>query len=103
MKKGEFFVPVCTKCGKKAWPPAPACASCFSKTALKKMDRAGVLVEFARSHVRGHEGVFGMVQMGGFMLIGSFDNAKLRKGMKVMMDRCGVSDATPFYHFTPEK
>ena len=45
----------------------------------------------------------GMVQMGGFMLIGSFDNAKLRKGMKVMMDRCGVSDATPFYHFTPEK
>jgi hypothetical protein len=37
------------------------------------------------------------------VLVGSFDDAKLSKGMKVMMDRCGVNDATPFYHFTPEK
>lgn len=103
LKKGEFAVPVCTKCGKKAWPPSGTCSSCFSKTTLKKTTRLGELVEFSRSHVRGYEGVFGIVKMDGFTLVGSFDNTNLKKGMKVRMDRCGMSNGTPFYHFLPEK
>jgi uncharacterized OB-fold protein len=103
LEKGEFTIPVCTKCGKKAWPPSACCPSCFSKTALKKAARTGVLVEFARSNVKGHEGTFGMVRMDGFILVGSFDNVELKKGMKVRMDWCGINDGTPFYHFVPEK
>ncbi len=80
-----------------------ACQSCFAKTALKKVAKTGALVEFTHSHVRGHEGAFGIVQMDGFVLVGSFDDTALQKGMKVRMDKCGVNDGTPFYHFVPEK
>ncbi len=103
MKKGEFLVPVCTGCGKKSWPPSATCPSCYEKTKLKNTARTGTLIEFARSRVRGHEGAFGIVQMDGFILVGSFDDVKLRKGMKVRMDRCGMNESTPFYHFIPEK
>lgn len=103
MKKGEFAVPVCTKCRKKAWPPSSTCPSCFSKTVLKKVGKTGVLTEFAHSHVRNREGTFGIVKMEGFTLVGSFDDGELRKGMKVEMDRCGISEGTPFYHFVPAK
>ncbi|MEO9364338.1 MAG: zinc ribbon domain-containing protein [Nitrososphaera sp.] len=102
LKKGEFLVPVCTTCGKRAWPPSPSCPECFGKTALKKVGKIGMLVEFATSYVRGHEGVFGIIEMDGFRLVGSLDNGNLRKGLKVEMDRCGVdAEGTPFYHFIP--
>ncbi|AIF83877.1 putative nucleic-acid-binding protein containing a Zn-ribbon [Candidatus Nitrososphaera evergladensis SR1] len=102
LKKGEFVVPVCTSCGQKAWPPSPTCPKCFGRTALKKVGKTGTLAEFATSHVRGHEGVFGIVEMDGFRLVGSLDgDKKLRKGVKVKMDRCGVNaEGAPFYHFT---
>lgn len=103
MKKGEFMVPTCTKCSKKAWPPSDACPSCFAKTVPRKTARKGTLVEFSRSHVRGYEGIFGIVKMDGFTLVGSFDDADLKKGIKVRMDRCGINNGTPFYHFVPEK
>ncbi|AIC14690.1 hypothetical protein NVIE_004950 [Nitrososphaera viennensis EN76] len=97
------MVPVCTLCGKKAWPPSPACPKCFGRTVLKKVEKTGTLVEFSNSYVRGHEGVFGIIEMDGFRLVGSLDDdGKLRKGMKVKMDSCGVNvEGAPFYHFTP--
>jgi uncharacterized OB-fold protein len=67
----------------------------------------GVLVEFSRSHVRNHEGAFGIVEMAdGFRLVGSFlgdyDEAKLEEGMQVKMVRCGTRpDGAPFYEFAP--
>lgn len=79
------------------------CPECYSKTALKKVNNKGVLVEFATSHVRGHEGVFGIVQMDGFRLVGSFDSAQLAEGMQVRMVKCGMRDGTPYYIFAPEK
>jgi uncharacterized OB-fold protein len=103
LKRGVFKVPVCTKCGKKSWPPSPTCPVCYSKTTLKQVDRRGVLVEFAASHVRGNEGLFGIVEMDGFRLVGSFESADLSEGMRVRMVDCGVRDSTPYYLFAPKK
>lgn len=105
LEKGEFTVPVCTLCGKKAWPPAAHCPSCLAQTKLKRQELDGTLEEFARSHISGHEGVFGIVKMDGFRLVGSFDDgARLRRGAKVRMAGCGVRpDGTPFYRFAPAK
>ena len=62
----------------------------------------GTLVEFAASHVKGREGIFGVVHMDGFRLMGSFGDAKLKEGMKVKMSRCGLGlDRSPYYHFQP--
>ena len=62
-----------------------------------------MLVEFATSHVRGHEGVFGIVQMDGFRLVGSFESADLVEGISVRMIECGMKDGAPYYLFAPEK
>lgn len=76
---------------------------CHSKTTLKKVKSKGVLVEFAISYVRGHEGVFGIVQMDGFRLVGSFNSAGLVPGIRVRMVDCGMKDETPYFLFVPEK
>ncbi len=70
---------------------------------LRKIGASGTLVEFASSYVRNHEGVFGIIEMDGFRVIGSLDDTRrLYAGMKVKMDRCGVNEeGTPFYHFSP--
>ncbi|HVX01995.1 MAG TPA: hypothetical protein VHA09_02465 [Nitrososphaera sp.] len=75
---------------------------------MKKTRKTGTLTEFATSYLRDHEGTFGIIEMDGFRLIGAFDNdgdngdKGLRKGMKVRMDRCGISaEGSPFYHFSP--
>lgn len=62
-----------------------------------------MLVEFATSHVRGHEGMFGIVQMDGFRLVGSFESAELAQGISVRMIECGMKDDAPYYLFAPEK
>lgn len=102
LEQGEFRVPVCTRCGKKAWPPSSTCPICYSKTALRKVSGSGVLVEFASSHVRGREGLFGIVEMDGFRLVGSFHTAELVEGMRVRMVACGKKDGAPYYLFAPE-
>lgn len=101
IKAGRFRVPVCTSCRTKAWPPSPYCPKCLSRTAFRKVKTTGTLLEFSSSHVRDHEGLFGVVDMDGIRLVGSFDpDASLSVGMKVRMSRCGVSDAgTPYYWF----
>jgi hypothetical protein len=104
LQRGKFLMPVCTSCGKKAWPPSPICPACLSKTSLKKIRPEGTLVEFADSHIRDHEGIFGIVEMDGFRLVGSFDiGAPLHEGANVRMDRCGLRDGAPYYHFTLQK
>src|SRR5688572_30554911 len=65
LKKGEFRMPVCNSCGSKAWPPSSRCPHCLSKTSLKKIETTGTLIEFTSSHVKGKEGVFGLVDMSG--------------------------------------
>lgn len=55
------------------------------------------------SHLRGHEGIFGIVQMDGFRLVGSFENAELAQGISVRMVECGMRDGAPYYLFAPEK
>jgi uncharacterized OB-fold protein len=102
LQKGVFMVPVCTSCGEKAWPPAARCPSCLSETKLAKVSTAGKVVELAVSHVKGHEGAFGIVELDGFRLVGSFGDAKLKEGMKVKMSKCGIGpDGSPYYHFEP--
>lgn len=108
LQKGELVVPMCTSCGKRAWPPSPHCPSCLHPTRPETVNPHGVLVEFSHSHVRNHEGAFGIIDMAdGFRLVGSFlgdggNGAKLEKGMRVKMVGCGVRpDGAPFYEFAP--
>jgi hypothetical protein len=50
------------------------------------------------------EGCYGLVEMSGIKLIGSFETIELREGLKVKMVRCGVRpDGTPYYFFEPVK
>lgn len=95
-------MPVCRLCGEKAWPPSSFCSKCFGPTTLRKVKKSGRLVQFASSYVRNHEGVFGIIEMDGFRLVGSLDDTRrLHAGMKVKLDRCGVNEeGTPFYHFS---
>ena len=66
------------------------------------METNGTLLEFTSSHVKGKEGVFGVVEMSGIKLIGSFGSDQLKEGMKVRMTKCGVRpDGTAFYSFAP--
>lgn len=102
LKKGAFRMPVCASCGGKAWPPSHRCPRCLSKTSLKKVETTGTLIEFSSSHVKGKEGVFGLVEMSGIKLVGSFGDQQLKEGMKVRMTGCGVRpDGTTFYSFAP--
>jgi uncharacterized OB-fold protein len=102
LKKGEFRMPVCMSCGSKAWPPSHRCPCCLSKTSLRKIETTGTLVEYTSSHVKGREGVFGLVEMSGIKLVGSFEDQNLKEGMKVRMTDCGIrSDGTAFYSFAP--
>jgi hypothetical protein len=50
------------------------------------------------------ERCYGVVEMSGIKLIGSFDTVELKEGIKVKMVRCGVTrDGTPYYFFEPTK
>jgi uncharacterized OB-fold protein len=104
LKKGEFRVPVCTLCGRMAWPPSGRCPHCLSKTSLKKMQTTGTMLEFSHSHVNGKEGGFGLIEMSGIRLVGSLGDHPMVEGMKVTMIKCGLGpDGTPFYSFAPAK
>ena len=104
LKKGEFRMPTCTLCGASVWPPSHRCSHCLSKTSMKKIDMTGILLEFTSSHIKGKEGVFGVVQMSGIKLVGSFSTTHLKEGMKVKMKKCGIgTDGTAFYFFMPAK
>lgn len=104
LKKGEFLVPICTLCNCKVWPPSGYCPQCRSKTSLKKIKTVGTLLEFSHSHVDGKEGIFGLVEISGIRLVGSFGYYEMEEGMKVRMTRCGLkSDGTAFYFFEPAK
>jgi hypothetical protein len=62
------------------------------------------LVYFTQSYLKGMEGCYGLVEMSGIKLIGSFDTLGLREGSKVKMVRCGVRpDGAPYYFFEPIK
>jgi uncharacterized OB-fold protein len=101
LKKGEFKVPVCTLCNSKAWPPSHYCPRCLHETSLQKIDTTGTLLEFTSSYIKGREGIFGIIEMSGIKIVGSFDSVQLKEGMKVKMSVCGVGpDGTAFYHFT---
>lgn len=109
LRKGEFCLPVCTSCGSSAWPPSQFCSRCLSKTRLKKIVNAGgIVAEFAVSHVRDREGVFGVIDLdSGVRLVGSIECLQqdvVHEGMKVKMSRCGVRpDGTAFYSFVPAR
>ena len=102
LKCGEFRIPVCKSCKTPAWPPSRHCPRCLSETSLQETSTVGTLVEFTESHVRDMKGIFGIVEMCGLRLVGSFDNNDLHEGMKVRMKECGVRpDGTAFYCFEP--
>ena len=69
---------------------------------MKRMETTGTLLEFTRSHVKGKEGVFGLVEISDIRLVGSFSSAELKEGMKVKMTKCGIKlDGAVFYLFAP--
>lgn len=102
LKTGEFRVPICKSCRKKAWPPAKLCPVCLSSTSLEKIERIGVVIEFAKSQVKNREGSFGVIDIDGIRLVGALKADKISSGMKMRMVACGVSeDCSPFYDFEP--
>jgi uncharacterized OB-fold protein len=105
LKRGEFRLPICNSCRAKVWPPSYHCPGCLSKTSLQVVDTNGVLLYFTTSYLRGMEGCYGLIEMAGIKLIGSFDKLlELKDGLDVRMVRCGLKpDGTPFYFFEPVK
>ncbi|MFL6481509.1 MAG: Zn-ribbon domain-containing OB-fold protein [Nitrososphaera sp.] len=102
LKDGKFLLPVCTSCKTKVWPPSSYCSNCLSSTSLEIVDLNGTLLYFTHSYVKGLEGRYGLVEMSGIRLIGSFDSVKLKDGSKVKMARCGLEpNGSPFYYFEP--
>jgi len=73
----------------------------LGKTSLQRIETTGTLLEFTSSHIRDKEGIFGLVEMSGIRIVGSFDSSRLEEGIKVKMSGCGVrSDGTTYYNFT---
>lgn len=102
LKTGDFFIPVCKSCGKRAWPPATFCPVCLSQTTLKRIDRIGVVVEFASSHLKNIEGVFGVIDIDGIRLVGAIKAHKISLGMPVKLVTCGLNEeGSPYYDFEP--
>jgi uncharacterized protein len=102
LRKGKFLVAVCSSCKFKVWPPSKYCPQCHSKTALETVETSGTLIEYTRSYLVGKEGTYGLVDMSGIRLIGSFDTSELVEGQQVRMLKCGVNpDGTTFYLFEP--
>jgi uncharacterized protein len=104
LSKGKFRVPICGSCKTKVWPPSHYCPRCLSKASLEIIETSGTLLEFTDSYVEGMKGTFGLIEMSGIKLIGSFDTSDLREGLKVKMVTCGVKpDGNAFYFFKPIK
>jgi len=105
LKRGEFRLPVCSSCTAKVWPPSYHCPGCLSKTSLQVVNTKGTLLYFTRSYVKGLEGGYGLIEMAGIKLIGSFDRLlEPKEGLQVKMVRCGLKlDGTPYYYFEPVK
>jgi len=104
LKKGKFRLPLCVSCGVIAWPPSQRCPQCLSRTLLRRVETTGILLEFTSSHIKGKEGIFGVVEISGIRLVGSFSKAQLKEGMKVRMTKCGIKlDGTVFYRFEPAR
>jgi uncharacterized OB-fold protein len=102
LSRGKFEIPRCNSCNTKVWPPYQYCPQCHSKTALEAIDTIGTLLEFTKSSIEGMQGTFGLVDMSGIKLVGSFNTSELREGQKVKMVRCGInSDGVTFYSFEP--
>jgi hypothetical protein len=77
---------------------------CLSNTSLQIINTDGTLLYFTISYLKGMEGCYGLVEMAGIKLIGSFDTLELKDGLQVKMVRCGVKpDGTPYYSFEPIK
>jgi metal-sulfur cluster biosynthetic enzyme len=64
----------------------------------------GTLIEYAVSHVRGREGTFGVVDLGGIRIVGLIKAQTLRVGMTLKMSACGLlEDGSPYYEFEPKE
>ena len=88
----------------KVWPPSHYCPQCLSKTSLQVVETSGTLVHFTKSYLKGKEGFYGIVEMSGIKLVGSFDTLEMKEGSKVKMVGCGVMpDGIPYYFFEPIK
>ena len=99
LKAGKFCVPVCTSCGYRTWPPSRECHKCLSATSFQEVDKVGSLVEYSESYVSS-EGKYGIIDMGGFLLVGGLRSDRLAIGMKMKMCACGLrDDGSPYYDF----
>ena len=97
---GKFKIPLCTSCGLKAWPPTRSCPKCFSRTKLESVEPVGTLVEFAKSHIRNREGIFGVIDIDGIKIVGGLKIVNPYSGMKLKMSVCGLrEDGSTYYDF----
>ena len=67
---------------------------------LQEIQTTGTLIEYSKSYLKDKEGTFGVIEMSGIRLVGSFSIDNLKEGIKVKMSSCGIRpDGSVFYDF----
>lgn len=57
-------------------------------------------MEFANSHIKNREGIFGVINIDGIRIIGGLKIENPYAGMKIKLSVCGLhKDGSPYYDF----
>ncbi|GEM_PF-3178020 len=78
---------------------------CLSQTKLSKVDKRGIILEYAESLAEGESKIFGIIDMSGIRLFGEIERSVNTKetptleGAEVRMVACGISVGRPYYRF----
>ena len=96
----------CSACEHIIWPPCNVCPECLSnKIEWININRKGKLIEFSESFLVGQPTIFGLVELDHkirlIAKIQSDDVSQLKKGIPVIMIKCGMNDGDPYYEFQP--
>ncbi len=93
LSKGNFFIPVCSKCKKTVWPPSENCNSCLGEVFLKKDSTKGKIIEFSRQNTR----YFCIVEFDKNFRIIAKTEKKPELGQMVKISNCGITNGEYFF------
>ncbi len=95
LRLGTFCMVWCNTCKDMVWPPSRYCSVCMSNTVTVPCRDKGTLVEFSiREHIK-----FGICRFGKMSIMGEITSKSCFVGMSVVVSRCGINEAGPFYEF----
>ena len=93
LRKGNFFIPQCSKCEKIVWPPSNFCDKCFGKVVLKEKEKQGKVITFSK-HKNEY---FCIVEFRGNIKVMAKSVKKPEKNQIVEMISCGVKNNDYFF------